>query len=175
MVQVLLSLVFSRTGGCLKIIFFIFFILVNLGLLYSEYLDNKNKDNFDYVLKNGIGSELKKIGGAFLLVASTYSTYITIKNEPVEKSKVEEFKKSILDSREEVKKVKDVNSANNFIHKLHLNSIERSHQNLDNIRKEKSDLIKALDEKKVKFENGDISITPHPLKGRGGRLLEKMN
>lgn len=153
----------------LKILFFILFLLVNLGLLYSEYLDNINKDNSNYVLdpqKNGIGSELKKIGGLFLATASGYSARITIKNELVVNNKEEEFRKEILYLKNEVKRVGDVKSGDNynFIQKMQFNGIERSFHNLDNIRKEKSDLMKVIEEKKVKFEKGDKSITQEMIR-----------
>nr|WGO76445.1 hypothetical protein [Lentinula edodes] len=47
---------------------------------------------------------------------------------------------------------------------MQFNGIERSFHNLDNIRKEKSDLMKVIEEKKVKFEKGDKSITQEMIR-----------
>ena len=47
---------------------------------------------------------------------------------------------------------------------MNLDSIDRCYKDLDSIRKEKSDLMKVLEEKKVKFEKGDKSITQEMLR-----------
>jgi len=108
-----------------KIIFLILFILLNLGLLYSEHLDNKNKENFKY-LKCGVSGEVKKILGSFLTAATAYSTYITIRNDSRDNKKLEEYQQYYLKAKEETNKFKDVNLFNNLSHKLHYDSIDRS-------------------------------------------------
>ena len=64
----------------LKIIFIILFILLNIGLLYFEYLNNKNNI---VVIKNGISNDIKKIASGILAAASGYSAYITITNDNI--------------------------------------------------------------------------------------------
>jgi hypothetical protein len=76
----------------LKIIFVILFILLNLGLLYSEYLDNKNKEKSEY-LKCGASGDTKIILNLLILAAGSYSAYITIINESIDNNILDEYKK----------------------------------------------------------------------------------
>jgi hypothetical protein len=62
----------------LKLIFIILFIIINLGLLYSEILNSK----YNSVSSNkmaGIGKDIQKIGGMILVSASAYASYLTIR------------------------------------------------------------------------------------------------
>lgn len=70
-----------RLLSFLKIILLILFLLVNLGLWYSEYLDNKIKSEKLVFLKSGIGLDLKRVAKTFIGAAAAYSSYIAIINE----------------------------------------------------------------------------------------------
>jgi len=69
----------------LKIIFFILFILLNIGLIYSEYLDKKQKSTNNSParshLQAGISPELRRISGQFLAGIGGAASVIAIKNE----------------------------------------------------------------------------------------------
>ncbi len=173
-----LILIWESTGityfsilGFFKIIFLILFLLINLGLLYSEYLENKNKDNPNYI-KNGIGSELKKIATTFISAASLYSAFITIKNEHQKIEKEAEFRKEISKANEATKKISDEKTANNFSHRLNLERIEKDYNELDKIIKAKSELTKTIQEKKVNFERGDKSISQEMIRNEEMKIVE---
>lgn len=137
----------------LKIIFFITFILVNLSLLYLEYLDreNNNYDN-DNVMQKGAGGDFKKICSVLVTGIGVYSALLTIKNEG-EKNSNEQNLRNIIDSAyNEVKKISDKSSSEKFIHKLNMDSIRRSFNGLDIIRKEKYELAKSIDDNKAKVK-----------------------
>jgi regulatory protein YycI of two-component signal transduction system YycFG len=57
----------------IKIIFFILFLLLNIGLLYSEYLNNKSYNNNDIMI-NGMGGEVKKILAVFTSGGAAYAS-----------------------------------------------------------------------------------------------------
>ena len=102
-----------------KISFTILFILINFGLLYSEYLDNKNNTGPDKFIKMGVGSELKKIGTSFIVSASVYATNLTIKSEHVTQNYIEVLKNALKSAQDESKRVADYQTSANFSQKLH--------------------------------------------------------
>jgi hypothetical protein len=58
----------------------IFFILLNIFLLYVEYLANINKPEPKY-RKTGASDQIKKIAGYLLAGLGGASGYVTLKNE----------------------------------------------------------------------------------------------
>lgn len=128
-----------------KISFTIFFILINLGLLYSEFLDNKNNIGPEPFIKMGVGSELKKIGYVFIASVSAYATYFTIKSEHAKQNDVEVLKNALKSAQDGSKRVADDQTSANFSQKLHWNTLERGISDLEKIRFEKSNLMKEIE------------------------------
>lgn len=60
---------------CLKVIFFILFIIVNICLLYCEYQDRKYNNKYASHLKSGILPELKKIAKDFVYATGVFFEY----------------------------------------------------------------------------------------------------
>ena len=138
----------------LKFTLLILFLLVNLVLLYYEYLDRKHSP--DYLIIGGIPSEIKKIASNFFIAISALSAGITIKEEYHKIKKVAETSNQEID--------KNVNNNNkliaeNFRHKLNLANIVNSNEECKKLELEKSELQKTLNEKTVKFNSGDKKIT----------------
>lgn len=137
----------------LKIIFFITFILVNLSLLYLEYLDreNNNYDN-ENVMQKGIGVEFKKICSALVTGIGVYSALLTIKNEGEKKSNEQNLKNVYDSSFNAIKNLSDKKSSENFSNKLNIDSARRAFNGLGVIRKEKSELVKSIEENNAKVK-----------------------
>ena len=150
--------------GFLKILFLIIFILLNIGLLYSESLDAKHKNKDISHMKSGISPELKKLATYFISGVTIYASYIAIKNEHKDTAKeaklleqkeaeLKEFtEKALL----EAKRATNARIANNFSNKLHIDGIHRSLVRVNTIKGEEIELQKALKETHVQWEkSGD--------------------
>lgn len=123
---------------CLKLIFFIIFIFLNICLFYTEYLDRKftNIKNPDTHLKSGLTPELQRIAKNVLAGIGLISGFITIKNEFKTQQELEEVRahaQAILaQAAEDTKKAATTQTANNFIHKLHITNIQNSFSDVVN-------------------------------------------
>jgi hypothetical protein len=141
----------------LKIIFFIAFLLVNLSLLYLEYLDKKNNNNNKektMVMQKGMGAEVKKICTSLITGLGVYSAILTIKNENRDRLREQKEREAFEIAQNEVRKLKDQNSSNNLIQRIHIDNINKNYNNLDTIRDNRSEVEKAVlaERDKVKWD-----------------------
>ena len=67
--------------ACIKIILLILFVILNICLVYSEYMDNKTKNTSSNYIRCGIGDDIKKIGNMLVVTASAYASYITVRDD----------------------------------------------------------------------------------------------
>lgn len=148
--------------GLLQIIFFIIFVLLNIGLLYLEYLDRKhtNKDNSESYLKSGMSPELQKIAKHFIVSVVILSSVITVKNEIKDQQKEAalraEAEAALAKAVEEAKRISKEKGVENFYHRLHGYSIKNSFDKLKRNQEEQSELIKAIKERNVQWgKDGD--------------------
>lgn len=150
--------------GSLKIIFFIFFVLLNIGLLYYEYLENKNKEkqgSETHTYKHagpGHTMEYKRIATNFFAAVGLLSSYITIKNEIIRTAKEAEYKEVIANTAKAVKKISNEQSKNNFLQKMHFERINGTYDGVSKILTEKSELVKSIEENNASFELTGKSI-----------------
>ena len=142
---------------CLKLIFFIIFIFLNICLLYTEYLDRKhtniNINNPESCLKSGMSPELQKIAKKFVIGIGVIAALITIKNEVTDQNKKEilrsALEKAITEAKEEAKKAATQELRIKFAQKMQLTNINNSMHQVRAYEEEESALRKALKEKKV--------------------------
>jgi hypothetical protein len=146
---------------CLNTIFFIFFIFLNIALVYLEFLDVncKNKSDSPQFLTAGpMFEKIKKAAGIFLVSASAYSNYLTISNanEPTYKQKAAEFEKQYNETKSLLEKVKNDRIMTNLIHKLNFENIDTDTSKLTKIKTEKSELLRRIEDNKwnAKFKDG---------------------
>jgi hypothetical protein len=100
-------------------------------------------------MKSGMTPELKKIASYFMAGVSLYASYITIRtdknNSETEASLRAKAESALGTALETAKRAEHQVSANNFVNKLHLNSIKNSFTRVITIREEKSELVKAIE------------------------------
>ena len=128
-----------------NVIFFILIIILNLGLLYSEYLDFKNKKN-DYVTA-GVGNDIKKLSSILVAMISGVYGIITIKKEYDDRKKESTFQEGYEKIKSNIREIKAKNENNNVSQHLNLNSIEKSFEFYENIVFKKKTLIEKIQEK----------------------------
>lgn len=151
---------------CLKLIFFIIFIFLNICLLYTEYLDRKhtniNINNPESCLKSGMSPELQKIAKKFVIGIGVIAALITIKNEVTDQNKKEilrsALEKAITEAKEEAKKAATQELRIKFAQKMQLTNINNSMHQVRAYEEEESALRKALKEKKVEWTNDPDEI-----------------
>jgi len=134
---------------CLKIIFLIIFILLNIGLLYIEYLDRKHSNNSDAPLKSRVSKDLKRIATQTIIAVGLLSSTITLKNEYLSQEKKSEIRaeaqRQIAQSAEETKIITNLQTYTNFIHKkMHLTNIQNTFTVIPKYEEESSELKKAI-------------------------------
>ena len=158
--------------GFLKIIFFILFLLLHIGFLYFEYLDINSKKNSDshHYMQSNLLDHIKKAAAYFLSGAGGASSYITITNEYQRKQTENLIKENLAKSKEELKKVENEQVSNNMHHKLHIDRIDRTHKNLTDIKKEKSELMRLIEENKAKHKTGSALISTADLRKAESRV-----
>jgi hypothetical protein len=142
---------------CLKLIILIIYILLNICLLYTEYLEIKSKKKYnpDTHLKSSLVPELKRIAKNFIISVGVISSTITVKNEYVKQETKATLKEQVraalalARAEEEAKKTKNEETANNFIHKLNITNISQSYAIEEEAEEEESELKKAIKERRV--------------------------
>lgn len=143
----------------LKVIFFILFIILNIALWYLEYLDltYKNKLESPQYMESKPSpniEHIKKAVAIFAASAGLYSSYITIKNEHLYQQQTVAFKIQLANAKEVTTKITKEQDALNFHHKINIDNIARGTDKLLRVRREKSDLMKRIEENKTKFTEG---------------------
>jgi hypothetical protein len=140
---------------CLKLIFFIIFILLNIVLLYIEYLDRKYNNKYypDSHLKAGLSPELQKIAKQVIVGVGILSGAITIKNEYVNQDKAStlraEARELLQNSEETVRRTTSKNFADNFCHRMQITNIRNSIAEVEILEKEESEIKKQIKENNV--------------------------
>lgn len=120
-------------------------------------------------MKSGINPELKRIASYFTAAVSIYASYIKIRNDQ-DKSETEatlraELETTLAKAREETQRAQYTEIKNNFSNKLHMFSIQDSFTKVGTIRKEKSDLVKAIEALHVDWnQTNDSSLIENKLK-----------
>ena len=112
--------------GFLKIIFFILFIILNISLLYCEFknLEKKNSSESPEYMQSS-APELKKIATYFLGGLSAAANFITINDHFQSKQEKAIAQEALETVKEEVRKIANKHTATNFLHRLHVDSIDR--------------------------------------------------
>ena len=126
-----------------KLLFLILFLLANACLLYSEYLENKHKDNLNSFTKSGIGNEFKKFAGNALIALSAIASGITIKDEYNKRTQIIEsyvekgrrFSEEIMKKREENKILEMLENAPRKSMILNLDELLLSYESMSGILK----------------------------------------
>jgi len=136
----------------LQIIFFVLFVILNMCLIFIEYLEQKSKKDKPKYLKSGSGnmvSHLKKYSTYFFVGVGALSSLITIKNEYISKAKYDKLHEEWTQSKEsgiaELKKVEDKLVLNNMYTRMNYTSLDLTFQELKGIRTEKSELSKSVE------------------------------
>jgi hypothetical protein len=131
---------------CLKILFFIVFILLNFGLIYLEYLEKKYINNRP--LKAGIAPDLKRLASQVAVALGTISGIITVNFEYFDHKKAE---KAIADYdtlcakvEEDGNKVADKITNDRFTHRLQLVKIKNSFSGVVEHSYNESELLKEI-------------------------------
>jgi len=143
-----------------KIIVLIFFILLNIGLIYTEYLQTKHK-NRDYAqshLKSGITPELKKIASNLIVGLGIFASGIAIKNEyfsqqeQANRDKREAALKAALsEAKREISEIKNQTLATDFSNKLRIDRMQRNLDQESILKTKKSALMQAIEDRKAVF------------------------
>jgi len=122
---------------CLKLIFITLFILLNIFLLYIEFLDRKyNTNTTNTHLESGI-PELRKVLKDMIVILSITSSVITVNNERIRRveaaeaaKKQEEKQKELNDKLEKTEKelaeATNEKTANAFFHRANISIIQDS-------------------------------------------------
>lgn len=134
---------------CLKILFFIVFILLNFGLIYLEYLEKKKKKYINNrPLKAGIAPDLKRLASQVAVALGTISGIITVNFEYFDHKKAE---KAIADYdtlcakvEEDGNKVADKITNDRFTHRLQLVKIKNSFSGVVEHSYNESELLKEI-------------------------------
>jgi hypothetical protein len=144
--------------SCLKLIFFLIFIFLNIFLFYTESLDRKYKNiNLESHLQSGLGPEFIKLSHRAVLVIGVLSSIITIKNEYNNHvnlaaklaEKVAEVKSLEEKLVETAKQATNERTALNFIHKLHMTRIKNDVSILIQCEEERSEILERVKERNV--------------------------
>jgi len=174
----------------LKIIIWALFIILHIFFFITEYLDAKDQNNKNsdwHLKKSGIDSKiLRKIAHNFLIGASAYATFITIKNElqdntnaaeiaKIAKKKEVEYNENMSKINLDLKTVTDQKAAGEFSHRLNLTRIDNSRAKLEQIQNKKSKIMEELDKLNVKWDNVNIDKDPHNIKKRLQTQLQGLN
>lgn len=161
---------------CLKIIFFLIFMFLNIWLYYTESLNRKQTDitNPDTHMQSSIVPQLKRIAQQTIVGIGFLSAAITVKNEIVDQAK-----KAALTSKglammskgqEDAKKITTEEVSSNFILKLNLVNIKNTHSEVLKAEKEESETMKMIAALKVKWEEDGDKTHIDKLKLYEGRL-----
>jgi hypothetical protein len=139
--------------GYLNIFFLILFVLLNIGLLYTEYLDRKyNNIESQQYLKSGL-PELKKIAKQFVIGIGIVSGVITIKNEYRNQEEIAALKAKTIallaKAAEDAKKATNKETSTNFIHKMNLANINNNISDYLDKDKKSSKIRETIKERKV--------------------------
>jgi hypothetical protein len=162
----------------LKIIFLIFFILVNITLFYFEFLENENKSQSDliYYKENGFGATSKKILSGFVVVAGGYSSYLTIRDEYRNKKYLDEVRAEMIQKSEacdkDIKSALDRETAQALSHRLHLDRMHRAFIDSTNAEYMKKSLEESIKNYKARLANGDTSVTPQIIQTKEYELAD---
>jgi uncharacterized protein (UPF0333 family) len=147
---------------CFKIFFFVFFIFLNLVLLFLENLDRREqlKQKPETPLQAGIHPQIKNIASGVVLTLGVIASIIAIKNEVTDQNKYAKLKleaQALLDqSKEETRKVLSDRATNRFIYNLQLTNLNNSVSTLSEVEQQGSEImkkVKALNERKKNGEN----------------------
>lgn len=123
--------------------------------MYSEYLDINSKKNSDshLYLQAGLLDQIKKAAGYFLAGAGGYSSYITI-NSHYDKNKREALlQEELAKTKSEVTNMENKEAANNLNNKMQLDRILRTQKKKLENKKEKSELMRLIEERQAKFKD----------------------
>jgi hypothetical protein len=145
-----------------QLIFFTIFIVLNIWLIYNEYLKKRSKikDQSDLkYLQSGSTSnlvpQLKKVTTYFLGGLGALSGYITIKNK-YRNNKEAEYQNLLAISQAEIKKIGDKSVMTNMYSRMNIDRIDRTFKEVQTVRKERSKLQKEIDEDMEKYrQTGD--------------------
>jgi hypothetical protein len=139
----------------LQLMFFVIFIVLNICLIYIEYLDKKSKikDNSEY-LQSGSSNKfvphLKRYSTYFLAGGAAFSSLISIKNEVLtfinNNQAIEVYKKNSEKAKEESKNINDQRLADNMHSKLNMDCADRSLKKAIKINDDRSELQKSISE-----------------------------
>jgi len=130
---------------CLKVIFFIIFIILNICLIYTEYLDRKytNIKNPESHLKSGLTPELQRIAKKVIVGIGLLSGLITIKNEYKNKQDLEEIKAVRLQKERALSDVKKgIDRAESYSNDLSKESDGDDNKTLSKENEENEDDVK---------------------------------
>lgn len=148
----------------LNIIFLLLFFSLNIYLLYIEFFKKEEyKTRNNSYMESGMNPELKRIASYFTAAVSVYASYITIRTD-MDKSETEatlraELEKTLAKAREDSQRAQYTEIKNNFSNKLNMFSIQESFTRIGTIRKEKSDLFKAIEDLHVDWnQTNDSSV-----------------
>jgi hypothetical protein len=136
--------------------------LLHLGLVYTEYLDTQyTQENTHLIAGTELAPKIKRIAKYFGGAIGAYASYITIKNEFKEsKEELKELaalKVNISSTKQQIKQLTNEKHSNNFIYKLQINKIERSHEEVTAIKEEKSRILAETSISEAKYrKNGDL-------------------
>lgn len=157
----------------LKIIFLILFLLLNIGLLYCEYLNNKSKIN-NGIMNNGVGGDVRKILAVFTGAGAAYASWLKIKNEHFSSASVElyKFRSQVNTHASDIKNLKDKNLSDNLGNDLNINGLKLSFDSLYKIKKDTSEVESKFKDLDGKFKNGDKSIKEETLTQLQAKLEE---
>lgn len=150
----------------LQIIFFAIFLVLNICLIYIEYLDKKSKikDNSKYLQSgptpNSAIPHLKRYSAYFLAGAAALSSMITIKNEVLTLSNNAQALETYTQNYEKIieakNKIIDQKTAENMYNRLNIGSAHRTLTEAIIIRDERSELQKSISKDLEKYkETGD--------------------
>ena len=147
----------------IQIIFFFIYIVLNIWLIYIEYLDKKtqNKDNSKY-LQSGSGNpqilpHVRRYSSYILAGIAALSSIITVKNEYITKTKtqkaLEDYQNYLDKATEEIKNNEDQKTAQQMLSRLHQYSSVSSFNTVNLIRGKRSEIKTKISEAKKKFED----------------------
>ena len=152
---------------CLKVVFFILFIILNICLIYTEYLDikYKNKHYPDSHMKSGMTPELQRIAKQVIMTVGLISGFITIKNEVNQSSREEiaalaaKLNSTLAQAAEDTKKAASQQTSTNFIQKMNITNIQNSFTGLVENAETESALMKAIKADRAQWEkSGDATL-----------------